>query len=91
MNQVSLVQKAQRVQQLLCKDADEGRAETSELVLLDQLVEVDAEQFKGKAEVLAVDEGVLQTEEVVVVVLVVLAVQLWRVKISRMFPIMAFN
>lgn len=76
MNQVSLVQKAQCVQQLLRKDADKGRTETSELVLLDQLVEVDTEQLKGKAEVLTVDEGVLQTEEVVVVVLVVLAVQL---------------
>lgn len=75
---MSFVQEAQGIQQLLCEDTDKGRTQPSELVLLDEFIEVDAEEFEGKAKVLAVDERVLQAEQVVVVVLVVFAVQLWR-------------
>lgn len=71
---MGLIQEAQRVQQLLCEDADEGRAQPPELILLDQLVEIDTEKFEGKTEMLAVYECVLETQEVVVVILVVLAV-----------------
>lgn len=42
MDQVGFIQEAQRVQQLLCEDPHESRAEASELILLDELVEVDA-------------------------------------------------
>lgn len=76
MDQMSLVQKAQGIQQLLCKDTDESGAQSSELVLLDQFIQIDTEKFKGKTEVLPVNEGVLQTQKMVIVVLVVFAIQL---------------
>lgn len=49
MYDASLVQQAQRIQQLLSKNPNESRAEASELVLLDQLVQVDAQQFEDQA------------------------------------------
>jgi hypothetical protein len=76
MNQMSLVQKTQRIQKLLREDADECSAQASELVLLDELVKVDTEKFEGETQMLTMDKSILQTEEVVVIVLVVLAVQL---------------
>jgi hypothetical protein len=76
VDQVSLVQKAQGIQQLLCKDTDESGAQAPELVLLDQFVQVDTEKLKGKTEMLPVNEGVLQTQKVVIIILVVFAVQL---------------
>lgn len=82
MDQMGLVQETQGIQKLLGEDTDERRTQPSELVLLDQLVEVDTEEFESKAKVLAVNEGVLEAEQVVVVVLVVLAVQLRRMRVS---------
>jgi hypothetical protein len=76
MNQVSLVQKTQRIQKLLREDSDERSAQASELILLDQLVKVDTEKLEGETQMLTMNESVLQTEEVMVIVLVVLAVQL---------------
>lgn len=70
------VQEAQGIQQLLCEDADQCRTQPTELVLLDELVEVDTEELKGKAEVLAVNEGVLQAQQMVVIILIVFAVEL---------------
>lgn len=43
MDQVSFIQKAQSIQQLLSEDTDEGRTQSPELVLLDEFVEVDTE------------------------------------------------
>lgn len=43
MDQMGLIQKAQSIQQLLREDTHESRAEASELILLDELVEVDTE------------------------------------------------
>ena len=71
-----LVQQGQAIQQLLCKDPDQGGAEAAELVLLDELVQIDAQQLEHQAQVLAVDEGVLESQEMVVVVLVQLGVEL---------------
>lgn len=76
MNEMSLVQKTQRIQKLLRKDTDKRGAQASELVLLDELVKVDAEKLEGETQMLTMDKGILQTEEVMVIVLVVLAVQL---------------
>lgn len=70
------VQKAQSIQELLCEDADKRCTQPAELVLLDELVEVDAEELEGKTEMLAVNEGVLQAQEMVVVILIVFAVEL---------------
>jgi hypothetical protein len=43
MYQVRLVQKAQRIKQLLRKNAHKSCTQASELILLDQLVKVHAE------------------------------------------------
>jgi hypothetical protein len=61
---------------LLGKNTDESRAQTTKLVLLDQLIKIDTEQFKDQTEMLPVDESILQTKQVVVVVLVIFAVKL---------------
>lgn len=76
MDQVSLVQEAQCIQQLLRKHPHEGRTQTPELILLDELVEVDTEQLKCQAQMLTMDEGVFQPKEMMVIILVVLAVEL---------------
>lgn len=73
---MSLIQKTQRIQKLLREDTDECGTQATELILLDQFVKVDAEEFEGEAQMLTVDEGVLQAEKVMVIILVVLAVQL---------------
>jgi len=70
VNQSRLAQKAKAVQQLLCKHSHKGGAETSELVLLDQFVQVDRQQFKDKTKMLSVDECVFEAENMMVVVLV---------------------
>ena len=77
MNQACLVEQAQSVEQLLCEHADERRTKTAELVLLDQLVQVDTQQFKHETQMLSVDESILKPQEVVIVVLVHLLVQLF--------------
>jgi hypothetical protein len=46
------------------------------LVLLDKLIKVDAEKLKNQAKMLTVDESILETQQVVVVVLVELRVEL---------------
>ena len=76
MDQPGLVQEAETAQKLLCKDANESGAQPPELVLLDQLVQVDAKQLEDETEMLSVDEGILQSEQVMIVVFVELAVQL---------------
>lgn len=43
MNQMGLVQQAQRVQKLLREDADQRGAQAPKLVLFDQLVQIDAQ------------------------------------------------
>ena len=56
MDQFGLAEQAQAIQQLLRKDAHQRRAQPSELVLLDQLVEIGREQFKDEAQMIFVDE-----------------------------------
>ena len=76
MDDLGLLKNRQGVQELGGKDADEARTETSERVLLDELVEVVGEEFEDEAEVRVVDEGVFEAEHVVFVVLVPLVVDL---------------
>ena len=76
MNQVSFIEKTQRIQQLLRKDANQGCTQSSELILFDQFVQVDAEEFECQAEMLSVDEGILESQEVVVIVLVIFTIEL---------------
>jgi hypothetical protein len=57
------------------EDAHEVRGETAKLILLDELVEVDGEEFKDEAQVSAVDKVVGEANKVVGVVGVVLLVE----------------
>jgi hypothetical protein len=69
------VQQAQGIQQLLGKYPDKGSAQSTELVLFDQLIKINAEQFECETQMLTVDECVLETKQVMVVILVILAVE----------------
>ena len=42
----SLIQKTETIEKLLRKNSNKGCAETSKLVLFDQFVQVDAQQFE---------------------------------------------
>jgi hypothetical protein len=44
------------------------------LILLDELVKVDTQQLENKAQVLTMDESILQTEEMVIIMLIELAI-----------------
>ncbi len=57
----------------MCELAHQLQREALELVLLDELVQVDAEQLEGQAGVVAEVEVVVQVDDVVRVVLVLLA------------------
>jgi hypothetical protein len=61
---------------LLREHPDQRCTEAAELILLDQLVQIHAEQFEDETKMLAMNEGVLQSQKVVVVILVHLLVQL---------------
>jgi hypothetical protein len=58
----------------LSKDSHKGCAKTPELILLDQLVEINAQQLENQAEMLAMDECIFQSQEMMVIVLVELGV-----------------
>lgn len=79
MNQSSFVQEAKRIQELLGEHPYKGRAQPPELVLLDELVQVHTEQLEDKAKMLLVYEGVFQAQNMMVVVLVKFAVELWHI------------
>jgi len=53
------IEQAQTVQKLLCEHANQRGTETSELVLLDEFVQIHAEQLENKAQMLSMDEGIL--------------------------------
>jgi hypothetical protein len=79
MYKTSLVQQAETIQELLSKDSHKRRAQAPELVLLDQLVQIDAKQFENQAKMLSMDKSILQSEEMMVVVLIELRIELDRV------------
>lgn len=76
VDQSRLAQQAETVQKLLSKDSHESGAKTSELILLDQLVQIDREELKHQTQMLPVDERVLESHDVMIVVLVHTAVKL---------------
>lgn len=71
-----LIQETQGVQELLSEHPHKRGAQPAELILLDQFVEVDTEQFKTQTEVLPVDKGIFQPKEMMVIILVELVVEL---------------
>lgn len=78
MDQPRVLQDGHGVEQLRGEDLDELRGEALELVLLDELVQVGREQLEDETEVVPVDEGVFEAEDVVFVVWVALCVQLYQ-------------
>ena len=60
MYESRLAQQAQPIEQLLRKNSHQRRAQNSELVLLDQLVQIDTEQLEHETQMLPVDEGVFE-------------------------------
>ena len=70
MYQLRLTQQTKPIQQLLREDPHKRCAQPSELVLLDQLVQIHRQQLKHKTQMLPVNESVLQPQNVVVIVLV---------------------
>jgi len=79
MYQTSLIEQCETVEKLLSKHANQSSAESSKLVLLDELVKIDAKELKHQAKMLAMDEGVFKPQQMVVVVLVKLRVELLHV------------
>lgn len=49
VDQPSLIQQAETIEQLLCENTDKRRAESAELILLDQLIQIDAEKLEDEA------------------------------------------
>lgn len=76
MNESRLVQKCEAVEQLLGKDSDQGGAEATELVLLDEFIQIDAKQLEDKTEMLPVNKCIFQSQEVMIVVFVELCIEL---------------
>lgn len=76
MYQSGLVEQSQSVQKLLCKHSNKCCAEAPKLVLFDKLIEVDTKQLENKTEMLSMDEGVLQTQKVVIIIFIELGVEL---------------
>lgn len=76
MDESGLVEEGKTVEQLLGKDSDQSRAETAELILLYEFIQVDTEQFKDEAKMLAMDKSILESQKVVIVVFVELGVEL---------------
>ena len=56
MDEPSLLQYSQGIEQLSCEDFHQLRTEALELVLLNQLVEIRRQQLKDETQVVLVDE-----------------------------------
>lgn len=60
MNQACFVEETKAVQELLSEDSHQSGAQSTKLILLDQLVEIDTEQLENKTEMLSMDECVFE-------------------------------
>lgn len=58
MDEPCFVEKAQPVQQLLREDTHQSRAQTPELILLDELVQIHAKKFEHQTKMLPMNEGI---------------------------------
>lgn len=76
MNQARLFQDGQCVQQLRSKHLDELQAESAELVVLDEFVQVGRQAFKDDAQVLVMNELVPHTKNVMLVFRIGFAIEL---------------
>ena len=87
MYKARLIKQTESVQQLLGEDSDEGGTQTPELILLDQFIQIHREKLEHQAQMLLVDEGIFQPEEIVIIILVELAVELERSLSQPVIPI----
>ena len=83
MYELGLSEQCQTIDELLRKHAHQGGRQSAELVLLDQFIEVDAQELKHKTQMLPVDKGILEPQQVVVIVLVHLLIQLCPVSTAQ--------
>ena len=74
MYQPGLVEKGKSCQELLGEYSHKRRAQAAELILLNEFVQVDAQELKNEAQVLAMDECISQAQKMVIIVLIELAV-----------------
>ena len=77
MDESGLVQQCQTIEQLLGKYSNQCCTKTTKLILLNELVKVDAEQLEHKTEVLSVNECVFESQKMMIVILVKLRVELY--------------
>lgn len=75
MNELRVLKNRQSIQQLGREHLHQLCAEALKLVLLNELVEITGQKLKHKAQVSFVDERVTQSEDVMLIVCVVLHVQ----------------
>jgi len=61
MDKAGFIQQTQAIEKLLGEDAHEGSTQTTELVLLNQFVQIDTKKFKHQAQMLPVNECIFQT------------------------------
>jgi len=73
-----LVQQTKCIQKLLSKYSNQGRTQSPKLILLDELVQVDAKKLKDQAKVLLVDKCVFQPQDVVIIIFVEFTVELQK-------------
>ena len=62
-----ILEDGEGIEKLSHEDFDELGAETLELILFDEFIEVGGEELKDETEMISVDEGVAETEDVVLV------------------------
>ena len=80
------MQYRQTVEKLLGEHLDKLRAETFELVLLDEFVQIRRETLKDETQMIFVGEGLEHAEDVMLVVCVILAIQLSTMSFYKVFP-----
>ena len=66
MNDLFPVQVLQRVQYLNCEPSNECQREPLEIIVLYELIQVNAQEFKGYAQMVSKVEGVVHLNNVVV-------------------------
>lgn len=76
MDEPCFVQQSQAIKQLLSKYTNQGSAETSELVLLYQLVQIDAEKLENEAQMLSMNKCIFKSKKMVIIVFVEFSVKL---------------
>jgi len=78
VDQPCVLEHGEGIQQLSSKHLDELRAQTLELILFDEFVQVRRKKFENETEMVAVDKGIPQPQDVMFVPGITLVVELER-------------